>query len=332
MSAPARFGAVIVNYNSARLALDAALSVLGDGGARAVIVDNCSADDSRAYLADALSGARTHECEPPALSGDSDPSIRAPRFAALEGAAIDLIAAPDNGGFARGCNIGLRRLAADDSYTHFLLLNPDALLAAGALGAFARRLSDPRAGLCGATIAEFAPPHRVQAFGGAAAGGVLPTGRNIGEGARLDAAPRREAVEGLLAYPLGAALAFRRDYLDAAGFLDERYFLYFEELDWTRAGAPRFSPAWAPDALVFHRYGAASKSVRKAGAPSQRSPLADYRMARSRRLFLEKWRPAAAPLALAAACAQAATRIARGRARNALAVLRGALPGSPRAF
>ena len=49
------FGAVIVNYNCAPLALDAALSFVGAGGARAVIVDNASTDESADYFSAALS-------------------------------------------------------------------------------------------------------------------------------------------------------------------------------------------------------------------------------------------------------------------------------------
>ncbi|HBS35463.1 MAG TPA: hypothetical protein DEA50_10370 [Parvularcula sp.] len=331
MSLSARFGAVIVNYRCAPLALDAALSFLGDGGGRAVIVDNASDDGSPDYIEAAMrGGAHAPESPPDPLPG------RAVRFAdpaRLAPGRLSVLRSKTNGGFAAGCNAGLRLLAAAPKIDRLLLLNPDALLAQGALLAFAGRLMDDSAGLCGASVVAFDAPHRVQAFGGAAFDAVLMTGRNIGEGETLAQAPDRRSIEARLDYPLGAAIALRKDYLSRAGYLDERYFLYYEEIDWARAGGGAYRPVWAPEAVVYHRYGAASKSERRvAGESSQRSPLSDYHMTRSRVLFAAKWRPPLAPLAMLAGGAQAARRYLRGRPRNGAAVLRASLPGSPRRF
>jgi hypothetical protein len=332
MRQEARFGAVIVNYNCAPLAIDAALSFIGAGGARAIIVDNASPDGSADLIADALAGRAPHENEPPPapLEGEE------PRYAdlaALAPNAVKLLQAPKNGGFAYGCNTGLRALASEPRIDRLLLLNPDAVLSKRALSAFAERLLDDRAGLCGGTVLGFDAPHRVQAFCGATLDPLLMTGRNIGEGADFVEAPDRRAVEKRLAYPLGAAIALRRDYLARAGYLDERYFLYYEEADWALAGGAASRPVWARDAIVYHRYGAASKSRRAmAGEPSERSPLADYHMTRSRILFALKWRPYLAPLAIAAGGGQAAMRLLRGRRANAAAVFRASLPGSAREF
>lgn len=331
MSQGARFGAVIVNYRCAPLALDAALSFLGDGGARAVIVDNASDDGSPDYIEAALKGG-AHAPEPPP---DPLPG-REVRFAdphRLAPARLTVLRSKTNGGFAAGCNAGLRLLTEAPGLDRFLLLNPDALIAEGALKAFSDRLNEDGAGLCGASVIAFDAPHAVQAFGGAEFDPVMMTGRNIGEGKTLADRPDRRGVEARLAYPLGAAIALRKDYLSRAGYLDERYFLYYEEIDWARAGGAAHRPVWAPDAVIYHRYGAASKSERRAaGEPSQRSPLSDYHMTRSRVLFAAKWRPPLAPLAMLAGGAQAARRYLRGRSANGAAVLRASLPGSPRRF
>lgn len=323
-----RFGAVIVNYNCGRLAVDAALSFLGAGGAAAIIVDNASTDGSADEIERIVSGELTHECAMPPSAIDG----KAPAFASLnelKSDALRLIRSPKNGGFAFGCNTGLRALAAIPGIDRFLLLNPDAVIARDALGAFAARLNDDRAGLCGATVIGFEAPHRVQCFGGASLDPFLLVGRNIGEGASIAELPERQKVEARLSYPLGAAIALRRDYLARAGYPDERYFLYYEEADWALAGGPPNRPAWAPGAVVYHRYGAASKSRRaNAGEASERSPLADFHMTRSRILFAMKWRPILTPLAVAAGLAQGANRFVRGRRANAAAILRACLPVS----
>lgn len=332
MTASKRFGAVIVNYNCASLALDAALSFLGAGGAKAIIVDNASPDGSLARLRGVVDGEISHQPQAP----EEPIAGRAPRFAtlgSLEKGSLAIVAAPANGGFARGCNIGLRALGATTGLDRYLLLNPDALVAEGALEAFAARLDDARAGLCGATVVGFEAPHLVQAFGGARLDRVLLRGLNIGAGAENADTPDRRKVEAVLDYPLGAAIALRRDYLSRAGYLDERYFLYFEEADWALAGGPASRPAWAPGAVIYHRYGASSQSRKSApDAPSERSPLADYHMARSRTLFAAKWSPWLLPVSVAAGVVQATQRLSRGRFANARAVVRGALPGAPRRF
>ncbi|MEZ5897365.1 MAG: glycosyltransferase family 2 protein [Parvularculaceae bacterium] len=332
MTGARRFGAVIVNYNCAPLALDAALSFLGAGGAKAVVVDNASTDDSVVYLRRILSGAERHAPVAPRdpLAGGevvfADPASVPP-------GALTLMPARKNGGFAYGSNIGLRALSALSGIDRLLLLNPDALVSRGALAAFSRRLDDAAAGLCGATVVEFDAPHRVQAFGGASFNRLSLIGRNLGQGEDPAYAPDRNVIEARLGYPLGAAIALHKDYLARAGYLDERYFLYYEEVDWAFAGGSAFRPVWAPDAIVYHRYGAASKSVRTGpDAPSQRSALSDYHMARSRRLFAAKWAPALFPSTIALGAAQAARRALRGRHENAAAVLRGAMPGSSRTF
>lgn len=331
MSQESRFGAVIVNYNCAPLAIDAALSFLGAGGARVVIVDNASPDGSAIALNRMLRGDVPHQPSPPTDALDGHDVA----FAAIGEIAPDrlkVLRAARNGGFAFGCNMGLRALSAMSGIDRFLLLNPDAVISKKSLAAFGDRLHDERAGLCGASVVAFDAPHRVQAFGGATLDPVLLTGRNIGEGESLADAPDRRTVEARMSYPLGAAIALRREYLARAGYLDERYFLYYEEADWAFAGGVH-RPVWAPGAVVYHRYGASSKSVRaEAGEASNRSPLADYHMARSRVLFAAKWRPPLAALAVFAGGAQAASRLARGRRANAAAVLRGSLPGSARDY
>lgn len=136
-----------------------------------------------------------------------------------------------------------------------------------------------------------------------------------------------EDLESRLDYPLGCAMAFRADYLAAAVRLDERYFLYYEEADFACAGGGR-KACWARDAVVYHRYGAASKSR----SPARRSSLAEYHMARSRFLFAMKRRPHLAPLMLILAAFQAGRRLLQGRIGAAFALLAGARPGSPRKY
>jgi hypothetical protein len=299
-----------------------------------VIVDNGSTDRSRDYLENVFKGVQRHDREP----FEASP---APVFANLQqthkeiierpgdisAAALTVIAVQENQGFAAGCNIGLKALMACKDFDQYLLLNPDALLTKGSLAAFARRLADPETGLCGASVLRYEAPHEAQAFAGAAMHRWTLLGDNIGAGKMLHEAPRQQAVEAMLSYPLGAAMACRSDYIDYAGLLDERYFLYYEEADWAQAGSKKYHTVWAPGAVVYHRHGAAAGSRQKNGG---RSPLADYHMARSRMLFAAKWRPELLPVLVLSGAVQAARRLLRGHGRQARSVFLGSVPGAIR--
>jgi len=336
-----KFGVVIVNYNCARFALDAALSVLGDDpGACVVIVDNASTDDSLSYFQGVKAKNIQHETAPPAVTNAS------PSFAAIDDAtlaivdenspapkrsAITIVAAKNNAGFAAGCNIGMRYLQKIVDPDLFLLLNPDAVIGAGTLRAFAGRLKEKSAGLCGASVLRFEDPGCVQALGGAHLDPFTLLGENIAAGPASYPQPARDAVEASISYPLGAAMAFRKDYLESVGYLDERFFLYYEEADWAQRGRPRFRPVWAPGAIVYHRHGAAAGSrVASGRRAAHRSPLSDYHMARSRMLYALKWRPWLAPVLMGGGVIQSVRRLARGHWRQARAVLSGSFPGAPK--
>ncbi|MEL7488621.1 MAG: hypothetical protein AAGJ87_15560, partial [Pseudomonadota bacterium] len=193
-------------------------------------------------------------------------------------------------------------------------------------------LADQDAGFCGGTILRANAGGRVQAFGGAHLNPVTLMGRNFGDGAMLFEAPDQASIEAEMTYPLGAAIACRADFFRRVGYMDERYFLYYEEADWAFAGARHGRCVWAREAFIYHYYGAASRSFFSEDGASKRSPLADYHMARSRFLFALKWRPWLAPVLLAIGAGQVALRLVRGRWRAALALARGAAPGAPRSF
>ena len=266
-----RAGIVIVNYNSAELALTAALSVLGAAQcaekARVVIVDNASPDRSFDQLVGIAQGQQVF-FEPAVVAGVQLARLESlkiaagiirrgrirPLFGEPEDADLVLIRSETNGGFAAGCNIGLAFLKKTDT-DHFLLLNPDTQLDSQALQTFAGKLENPDYGLVGASLLGMDRPHEAQALGGAAFSPITLLGDNLGAGCLKEDMPPEEEIEQRLAYPVGAAMAFRRDWLESAGLLDERYFLFYEEIDWAMAGGKKYKTGWAREAFVYHHRG-----------------------------------------------------------------------------
>jgi GT2 family glycosyltransferase len=195
-------GIVVVNYGSAGL-IEANLGSvdLGDLPVRVVVVDNFSSADARADIAD---------------------------LAAVRG--WQLVALPDNRGFAAGVNAGVSAARSLGCVT-FLLLNPDAVVQAEVIEQLRRHsLREPSALLSPRVV----DPDGHEYFGGARVfldSGRIRSGRT-GAGRptsrrRLAAAASGPAQE----WVSGACLVVHDALLRRIGPLDERYFLYWEDVD-----------------------------------------------------------------------------------------------------
>ncbi|HYE01618.1 MAG TPA: glycosyltransferase family 2 protein, partial [Phycisphaerales bacterium] len=146
----------------------------------------------------------------------------------------------------------------------YFLLNPDTVARPGAVGVLARFLrSHPRAGIAGSRL-EY-PDGRPQpaAF---RAPGLLAELENALSLRPVSRVLRSASV--LLPQPVnpirpdwvsGAAMMVRREVFERVGLLDERYFMYFEELDLCeRAGRAGFEVWHVPESRVVHLIGQAS--------------------------------------------------------------------------
>jgi GT2 family glycosyltransferase len=176
---------------------------------------------------------------------------------------VDAVRAPRNGGFAYGCNLGVRRGSAP----LVLFLNPDARIDAASLEAMATALlADPRTALVGprildddgslayslrrfprvrSTYAKALFLHRVLPLAGW-------TDELIRDPAAYDHPSRAEWVS-------GACMLVRREAYEGVGGFDEGLFLYCEDTDlcrrlWHAGHAVRFEP----HAVVRHVGGASS--------------------------------------------------------------------------
>jgi GT2 family glycosyltransferase len=147
---------------------------------------------------------------------------------------VEVVVADRNLGFAAGCNLGLARASG----RYALLLNPDAELPPGALGALARFLdATPRAGAAGCRLVSAAGEPQFSA------GRFLTPFNQFAEttglarlipAAALRRSYRDEELGDAAAevdWVVGACMAVRRAALDEVGGLDERFFMYSEDED-----------------------------------------------------------------------------------------------------
>jgi len=178
------------------------------------------------------------------------------------GAAIRLIANSDNAGFARANNQAIAQCTG----RYVLLLNSDTVACSGALSALVRFMdAHPEAGAAGPYLENTDGSLQPSCHP------VLTPWREFWRLLFL------ERFVPLATYPMhrwgtseprevevikGACLLLRRSALDQVGLLDERYFMYSEEMDLcyrlARAGWKLF---WVPEAHVVHHGGASSRQV-----------------------------------------------------------------------
>ena len=279
-------GTVVVNWrqSDATLACLASLAAAGVDPAAVVVVDNGSGDD----LVERM-------------------RIAHPR--------VTVLVQPENLGFARAVNIGAHHAIAQGA-TAVFVLNNDAVVLPGAVRRLAEHLATtPRLGLVTAKIFLTEHPDRLWALGGTFTGrrvveigaGELDTGAY--DNVRLD-------------FAYGCALLIRTETFRALRGFDNRFFLYYEDIDFClRARDAGWDVAMAPLAHVLHE---GSKST--LAEPETKV----YHHARSRILFFARHtRGAQRALFAISEVAFIARTVGRhlmaGHLRSALAYARGTI-------
>ncbi len=240
----AEISVIIVNYNTADLALEAVESVLArhhDGRRVDVhLVDNASP------------------------KGDATPLAQAIAARGWQGR-VTLYAETENHGFGRGNNLVLRALAARPVPPRYvMLLNPDAQLRDETIGGLAEFLdAHPKAAVagCGINRPDGTPVPAVFRFPNLA--GEFAAGLSFGPvdrllANRLVACPPDQPT-GRVDWVSGAALMARLEALHSVDFFDPDYFLYFEETDLMHRLARAGYETWHVAGLsVVHEAGAAT--------------------------------------------------------------------------
>jgi GT2 family glycosyltransferase len=235
---------VVVNYRTADLTIDALASLEGEIGsvapAQVVVVDNDSNDGSFERIAAAVAAR--------GWTGW-----------------VSVFAAGENGGFAKGNNVALARARERwpaPQYVH--LLNPDTVVRPRALRALVDFMdAHPTVGIAGSRLEDPDGTPQRSAFRFPSALSELESMARVGPISRLlddrIVAPPVSDVDCQTDWVAGASMIIRREVIDAVGSLDERYFMYFEEVDFmARARQAGWTTWYVPGSRVVHLVGRAS--------------------------------------------------------------------------
>jgi len=165
---------------------------------------------------------------------------------------VTVVESPRNLGFAGGCNLGVRHASGE----YLAFVNNDARPEPGFLTAAVDAFADPAVGAVAAKVVDWAG-ERVDYVGGALS--WYGQGFKIEVGAVDDG--RFDEVRDVL-FGTGSALLVRRSAFEQVGGFDERYFMFFEDVDlgwrlWLAGHRVRYVPA----ALVRHRHHASMSKL-----------------------------------------------------------------------
>ena len=237
---------VIVNYRTPGLALACLRSlekVVHAGlDVSAVVIDNCSGDDSAEIL---QQGLAQMDLPVPATFMQS----------------------ARNGGFAYGNNEVLRQcflpltVAAADVVW---LLNPDTYLKEGNIQPLLEFMqANPQVGIVGSKVEDEDGTVRRSAFRKPSIFSEVDSALAFGPVSRLlkrfQVAPEPSPVPVSVDWVSGASLFIRAEVVRRTGLMDENYFMYFEETDYCLAAQAQGYQVWYwPDFSVVHLVGQAS--------------------------------------------------------------------------
>jgi GT2 family glycosyltransferase len=305
---------IIVNYNNWKDTLECLESVYRSqyGDYTVVVVDNHSTDRSVEKILQWAAGSLPlpQGQRPGCIESLVFPEVGKPlpvkyiKQASLKKTdgvyashTLVLIEAKSNKGFAAGNNLGLKYALKDKNAAFFWLLNNDTVVEPTALArqieAYMGLRLHTKTGVLGSRLMHYYEPHKIQYAGGAV---YKPWTGNIKPLTSGDELPLEGSSNTALFYVAGASMFVDRQFVKEVGLLEEAYFLYYEELDWTmRARQKGYSSAYAPESVIYHKEGATISGQINKG-PASKSPLADVCSLRSKLLFTRKFFPQCLPI------------------------------------
>ena len=226
---------IIPNYNTKKLTLDCVDSInktTKGVSYEVIIVDNASSDGSVKEFAKLTTGNRK----------------------------IQLIKNDKNLGFAKAVNLGIKISKGE----YILLLNSDTLVLPNSISTlidFAKKT--PNVGVVAPQLLNIdnTPQESVTHFP-SLIGAVMEYW--LGKKGSFELYVPLEDVPIEVDAVVGAAFLIPRKVIDKVGLFDERYFMYFEDLDYCRRVVKRgMKVYYLPASKIIHYHGASGKNVVK---------------------------------------------------------------------
>ena len=235
---------VIVNYRTAELvtqcleSLDEQQGALNGG--KIIIIDNHSEDGSDSKLRNLIESKTWNSW-------------------------VELLVMPRNGGFAYGCNVGIKHiLSADKIPNYVMLLNPDTIVRKSAITNLADFMdANVHVGITGSQLENYEGGIENSAHRFPSPVSELLEGARLSLLSRIfsryETTPPLRQIAHQSDWVSGSSMMIRRQVFEEIGLLDEAFFLYFEEVDFFFRSAKVGWQTWyVPTAKVMHIEGAST--------------------------------------------------------------------------
>ena len=263
------------------------------------------------------------ECDPADVGGIAAfTEVRRLRFKS-RASNVWIGCAKDNLGYAGGINAWLKPLTSVSGWKGVWILNPDAEPRPNALAALVERAEEGGKAMVGSTILEAGSEHLIRFRGGLHWQTLAARGTAVGLHDKLGDPFDLRAIEEALDALSGASTYATRQCVERIGFMEDSYFLFFEDLDWG-ARAKRLGLGYASDSIVAHRGGTTTGSTGTLAGLSQLSVYLEHRNAIH---FVRKHRPWTLPIRVVLSLLHALRFLMHGAPRNFVATLEGLFAG-----
>lgn len=267
-----RLMVVILNYKTADLTIGCLESLVGEVQAapdmQVVVVDNNSQDGSAEQIQAAIDAQGWKSW-------------------------ATLMPLDRNDGYASGNNAAIRpALSSAQPPQYFLILNPDTVVRAGAVQALVDFMDQhPQVGIAGSRLEDPDGTPQCSAFRFPSILGELEGSIRLGIVSNLlsrwKVAPPVPETTCQTDWVAGASMIVRREVFETAGLMDEKYFLYFEEVDFCIAAHRAGWDCWyVPTSRVVHYVGQSSGVTDTKRKPKRRPA---YWFDSRRRFFIKNY-------------------------------------------
>lgn len=280
-----RVSIVILNWNGWEDTIECLESVyqIDYPNFHVILVDNNSQDNSIEKIRDYCAGELKMESD--FFDYKFDKPLKFVEFGEndfpteINNPDLILIKNHENRGFPGGNNVGIKFALETLDPDYILLLNNDTVVDKQFLNQLVKNgEAHANIGILGPKIFYYDDPGVIWSAG-CRISWKLARGIQIGSG-ELDQGQYDDEKE--VEYVSGSAFLIKTEVINEIGLMDENYFLYFEESDWTlRANQAGFKSLYVPKSKIWHK-------VSKSGGGLS-NPIGLYYITRNRWIFMRKW-------------------------------------------
>ena len=182
-----------------------------------------------------------------------------------------------NLGCAGGNNVGIKK-AYEQGFDYYWMLNNDTYVDPEALSTLVEVIDgDQKVGIVGSKI--YYADTKLLWFAGGSVNSYIGTSKMIGIDEE-DKGQYDEMKE--VDFIVGCSMLFRKEVIEYIGYLEEDYFIYYEDTDWNiRAKKAGWKIIYVPSSIIYHKESSSTKS-------SDLSPYYAYYLIRNGYLMVSR--------------------------------------------